>query len=242
MKKRIIFFVTFAVLNCFLCTSVHGLKPRLEQSLFLPEGHWLLTKITESFQGKEYKKLLSTVVSTTDCEHVIVCKYGSNKLSTDIRGNTLIQIPLKPKNEGATYKDCENKNGGDVALSVSFKKAQGATLEEENFVTLGLGSASYSIVGQQKEIDEKLDSSIQGGEYAWINEGGVTRTLIAPIGGGYPLGYLIEKEDGSKKVFWATVHYCSFGIKQYEFKEWSVIKKCFDINNAQSSMFGTGWS
>jgi hypothetical protein len=81
------------------------LEPGLEQSLFLPEDHWLLTKITQSFQRKEYKKFLSTVVSTTDCEHVIACKYGSNKLSTDFRENTRIQIPLKPI-EGATYKVC----------------------------------------------------------------------------------------------------------------------------------------
>lgn len=244
MKKKIIFFITFAVLNCFLCTSVHGLEQNLEKSLFLPENHWLLEKIKHSFQGKEYKKFLSPVVSTTDCEHVIACKYGSNKASTDCRGNALILIPLKPRSEGTTtYKDCEDRAGGDISLYARFKKPQGENLEEDDFVNFGPESAPYYVIGQ-KEIDEKLDSLAQQGEYSWINEGGVTRTSIATIDGSQPLGYLIEKEDGNKKVFWPTVHYCKLRITQYNFEEWLTIKALFDINNTESSIFGTGrgWS
>jgi hypothetical protein len=58
--------------------------------------------------------------------------------------------------------------------------------------------------------------------------------------GSWALGYLIEKEDGSKKVFWATVHYCKLRITQYHFEEWSTLKDFFDINRAQR--FDTGWS
>ncbi|MDR1473331.1 MAG: hypothetical protein LBI41_02010 [Lactobacillales bacterium] len=246
MKKKIIFFITFVVLNCFLCTSVHGLEQNLEKSLFLSEDHWLSFKIRDHFQGKEYKKFLSPIVSGTDCKHIIVCKYGSNKASTDCRGNARILIPLKPKAEETretTYKDCEDGTSGDISLYARFKKPQGEVLKEEDFVNLDPESAPYYVIGQKK-IDEKLDSLIQQGEYSWINEGGVIRTLIATIDGSQSLGYLIEKRDGSKKVFWPTVHYCRFGFQQYDFKEWSTIKNLFDINSTESSMFGTGtgWS
>jgi hypothetical protein len=123
-------------------------------------------------------------VSTTDCKHVIACKYGSNKAFTDCRENSLIQIPLKQKNKGATYKDYEERKGGYVSFSIYFKKQQKNSLNRDDLYNLSLSAASvsYNAIGQ-KEIDEKLDNSIQG-EYAWINEGGVTRTLISPIDGG----------------------------------------------------------
>lgn len=248
MKKRIIFFVAFVLLNCSLCTSVCGLESKFEESLFLPKDHWLSVKIKKSLQKKEYRNFFSTTIFVPDYENIITCRYGSDKASTDCRGNTLVHILLKPKTEETTYKDCEDRKGGCISLSIHFKKQQKDDLNQDDLDNLSFtsasnsASASYNASGQ-KEIDAKLDDLIkQNREYAWINERGVTRTLIATSDGSQPLGYLIEKEDGSKKVFWPIVHYCRLGIKQYNFEEWSTIKDFFDINNAQNPRFGTGWS
>ncbi|MDR0690797.1 MAG: hypothetical protein LBF32_01920 [Streptococcaceae bacterium] len=58
MKKKIIFSIvlTFMLVTVsyFSCINVQGMTVQLENSLFLPNEHWLVQKIVQRLDGKKY--------------------------------------------------------------------------------------------------------------------------------------------------------------------------------------------